>query len=60
VGNLRHPEYLASWIKRLHDDKRAIIRAATLAQKAVDFILSGGGQFDEEEESEESEETAAK
>lgn len=59
VGNLRHPEYLASWIKRLHDDKRAIIRAATLAQKAVDFILSGGGQFDEEED-EESEETAAK
>lgn len=42
-GELRHPEYLASWIKRLKSDNRAIFKAATLAQKAVDFIIDGGG-----------------
>jgi len=41
-GKLQHPEYLAAWIKRLQDDEKAIIRAASAAQKAVDFILAGG------------------
>lgn len=41
-GKLQHPEYLAAWIKRLQDDEKAIIRAASHAQKAVDFILAGG------------------
>lgn len=41
-GDLRHPEYLASWIKRLRTDKYAIFKASSLAQKAVDFILAGG------------------
>jgi len=41
-GKLQHPEYLAAWIKRLQADEKAIIRAASLASKAVDFILAGG------------------
>lgn len=40
-GTLQHPEYLASWVKRLGDDEKAIIKAASLAQKATDFILGG-------------------
>lgn len=42
VGDLRHPEYLAHWVQRLRSDKRAVVRAATIAQKAMDFILAGG------------------
>lgn len=41
-GELRHPEYLAAWISRMQDDKYAIFKAASLAQKAVDFIIAGG------------------
>lgn len=41
-GDLRHPEYLAHWVKRLRSDKRAVVRAATFAQKAMDFLLAGG------------------
>jgi len=36
---LRHADYLASWLKVLREDKRAIFRAASLASKAADFIL---------------------
>lgn len=38
-GKLQHPEYIASWIKVLKDDKRAILTASSHAQKAADFIL---------------------
>jgi antirestriction protein ArdC len=38
-GQLQHPEYLASWLKVLKEDKRAILTAASHAQKAADFIL---------------------
>ena len=41
-GELRHPEYIAAWMTRMQDDKFAIFKAASLAQKAVDFILNGG------------------
>ena len=30
--------YIASWLKRLRDDKRLVVQAAAQAQKAVDFI----------------------
>jgi antirestriction protein ArdC len=33
-----HAQYLASWLKVLKEDKRAIFKAAALAQKAVDFL----------------------
>ena len=33
-----HAAYIASWIKALKDDKRAIFSAASHAQRAVDFL----------------------
>lgn len=34
-----HASYLASWLKALKNDKRAIFRAATMAQAAADMVL---------------------
>lgn len=34
-----HAQYLNCWIKRLGDDKRAFVTAASAAAKAVDFIV---------------------
>lgn len=39
-----HAAYLASWLKALRDDKRAIFRAATLAQAAADMVLANAGE----------------
>jgi antirestriction protein ArdC len=33
-----HAAYIASWIKVLKNDKRAIFSAASLAQRAADFL----------------------
>jgi antirestriction protein ArdC len=33
-----HASYLASWLKKLKDDKRFLLSAASKAQQAVDFI----------------------
>lgn len=33
-----HAAYIAGWIKALEDDPRTIVRAAALAQKAVDWL----------------------
>jgi antirestriction protein ArdC len=33
-----HAAYIASWIKALKDDKRAIFSAASHAQRAADFL----------------------
>jgi antirestriction protein ArdC len=35
-----HVSYIASWIKVLKDDKRAIFTAASHAQRAADFLHS--------------------
>ena len=35
-----HAAYLASWLKCLRDDKRAIFKAAALAQTASDLVLA--------------------
>lgn len=48
-GHLQHPQYLASWIKELEDNEKAIFRAASLAQKATDFVLNGGKGTSEDE-----------
>lgn len=32
------------WLKALKEDKRAIFRAASEAQKAADFVLAAAGQ----------------
>lgn len=49
-----HAAYLGSWLKKLRDDKRAIFKAAALAQTAADMVLanSGAGAGIEEEEAE--------
>ena len=39
-GELRHTSYLASWLKVLRNDKRAIFTASAQAQRAADYILS--------------------
>lgn len=41
-----HGAYLASWLKVLRDDKRAIFKAATLAQAAADMVLANAGMDD--------------
>ena len=38
-----HASYLASWLKVLKDDKKAIFTAASKAQKAADYILEAAG-----------------
>lgn len=43
-GQLQHPEYIASWIKVLKSDNRAFYRAASDAQKALDWIKERAGQ----------------
>jgi len=48
-GQLQHPEYIANWLKVLKEDKRAILTAASHAQKAVDFILREQVEVEESE-----------
>ena len=38
-----HAAYLASWLKVLKDDKRAIFQAASHAQRAVDYLHRKAG-----------------
>ncbi|GGC94138.1 ArdC family protein [Chelatococcus reniformis] len=40
VPTVRHADYIASWFDVLREDNRAIVRAASAASKAADFILS--------------------
>jgi antirestriction protein ArdC len=37
-GEMQHPEYIASWIKVLKGDKRAIVHAASKAREATEFL----------------------
>jgi len=39
--------YVEGWLKALKEDKKAIFRAASEAQKAADFVLQATGQSDE-------------
>lgn len=41
--SMRHPEYIAGWLKALKNDKRAIFTAAGQAQRAADFVMSEAG-----------------
>ena len=43
-GQLQHSNYIASWLKVLNSDKRAIFMAAAQAQKAADYLLKPMGQ----------------
>ena len=39
VPTVRHADYIGSWLEVLHEDNRAIVRAASAASKAADYIL---------------------
>lgn len=39
MPTVRHADYLGSWLAIIREDKRAIVRAASAASKAADFIL---------------------
>jgi len=38
-GKLQHTEYIASWLKVLQNDEKAVLRASAQAQKAFDYIV---------------------
>ena len=40
VPTVRHSDYLAGWLEVLREDDRAIIRAASAASKAADYLLA--------------------
>ena len=40
VPTVRHADYIGSWCEILQEDNRAIVRAASAASKAADFLLS--------------------
>ncbi|RUV74840.1 MAG: DUF1738 domain-containing protein [Mesorhizobium sp.] len=50
VPTVRHADYLASWLEVLREDNRAIVRAASQASKAADWLLGflpdAGGAID--------------
>lgn len=37
---VRHADYIGSWLEILREDQRAILRAASAASKAADYLLS--------------------
>ena len=39
VPTVRHADYIGSWLEVLREDNRAIVRAASQASKAADYIL---------------------
>jgi len=53
VPTLRHADYLASWLAVLREDNRAIVRAASAASKAADWLLSRPGARNEAERQDE-------
>lgn len=40
LPTVRHADYLGAWLDVLREDNRAIIRAASAASKAADWLLS--------------------
>ena len=39
VPTVRHADYIGSWLEVLREDSRAIVRAASQASKAADYLL---------------------
>ncbi len=40
VPTVRHADYIGSWLELLREDNRAVVRAASAASKAADFLLA--------------------
>jgi len=49
VPTVRHADYIGSWLEVLREDNRAIVRAASQASKAAEFLLSFRPQVDDAE-----------
>ena len=39
VPTVRHADYISSWLEVLRNDDHAIVRAASLASKAADYMV---------------------
>src|SRR6185437_7539557 len=42
VPTVRHADYIGAWLEVLREDDRAIVRAASAASKAADYLLAFG------------------
>jgi len=40
VPTVRHADYIGSWLEVLKEDNRAIVRAASAASTAADYLLA--------------------
>jgi antirestriction protein ArdC len=40
VPTVRHADYIGSWLELLREDNRAIVRAASAASRAADYLLA--------------------
>ncbi|NIJ43213.1 antirestriction protein ArdC [Parvibaculum indicum] len=40
VPSVRHADYIGSWLEVLREDNRVIVRAASQASKAADWLLT--------------------
>ena len=47
VPTVRHADYIGSWAEVLREDNRAIVRAASQASKAADYLLSFLPEYDQ-------------
>jgi antirestriction protein ArdC len=47
VPTVRHADYIGSWLEVLHEDNRAIVRTASAASKAADYLLTFRPDADE-------------
>jgi antirestriction protein ArdC len=46
VPTVRHADYIGSWLEVLREDNRAIVRAASQASKAADYLLGLAPEMD--------------
>ena len=44
---MRHADYIGSWLDVLREDNRAVVRAASAASKAADYLLAFGSGLDQ-------------
>jgi antirestriction protein ArdC len=47
VPTVRHADYIGYWLEVLREDDRAIVRAASAASKAADYLLAFRPESDE-------------
>ena len=47
AGTLQHPAYIDNWLEVLKGDKRAVLIAASHAQKAADYVIAADSDVDE-------------